>query len=107
MKIENFSTAVLMYAETQVIGKIHNSLERWLTYAGLFIKMPELERKIQDLLPTLVSFGAVNESGDADLDKLRSVGLAAFERVPKVEIASFDFDRNDFETFIDFLATQG
>lgn len=106
MKINNISTAVLAYAESHMITKISSSLGRWMTYAGLLLKMPELERQIEKLLPLLQSSGAVSENGDIDLDKIHTVGLAAFDKVPAVQIADFEFDRNDFESFISFLSTQ-
>lgn len=106
MKINNVGIAVMAYAESQLITKIPSSLGRWMTYAGLLIKMPELEKSIEKFLPMLQSSGVVSTDGDVDLEKLRTVGLATFDKVPTVQIADFDFDRNDFESFISFLSTQ-
>lgn len=106
MNINNFSLAVMAYAETTLLPKINSSLGKWMTYAGLMIKMPELERKIQGMLPALKEFGAVTDNGEVDLNKIRTVGLAAFDKVPTVQFDDFDFDRNDFEAFLTFLSTQ-
>ena len=106
MNINNFSLAVMAYAETTLLPKINSSLGKWMTYAGLMIKMPELESKIQGMLPALKEFGAVTDNGEVDLNKIRTVGLTAFDKVPTVEFADFTFDRNDFEAFLSFLSTQ-
>lgn len=106
MHINNFPLAVMAYAETSLLPKINSSLGKWMTYAGLMIKMPELESKIQSVLPALKEFGAVTEDGQVDLNKIRTVGLAAFDKIPTVQFADFDFDRNDFEAFLSFLSTQ-
>ena len=106
MHINNFPLAVMAYAETSLLPKIESSLGKWMTYAGLMIKIPELERKIQSVLPALKEFGAVTDNGQVDLNKIRTVGLAAFDKVPAVQFADFDFDRNDFEAFLSFLSTQ-
>jgi hypothetical protein len=57
-------------------------------------------------VPALKEFGAISDTGEVDFNKIRTVGLAAFEKVPTVEFADFSFDRNDFESFISFLSTQ-
>lgn len=106
MHINNFPLAVMAYAESSLLPKIGSSLGKWMTYAGLMLKMPELESKIQSVLPALKEFGAVTEDGQVDLNKIRTVGLAAFDKVPTVQFADFDFDRNDFEAFLSFLSTQ-
>ena len=106
MHINNFPLAVMAYAETSLLPKIESSLGKWMTYAGVMIKMPELESKIQSVLPALKEFGAVTDNGQVDLNKIRTVGLAAFDKVPTVQFADFDFDRNDFEAFLSFLSTQ-
>lgn len=101
MKIENISVPVLAYFESNLMPQIESSLGKALVYGGLLLKMPELEQKIQKIAPMIV-----NENGDIDFQKLQSVGAAVFEKIPKVEIADFSFDRNDFEAFISFLSTQ-
>lgn len=106
MKINNLGMAIMAYAESNLITAIPSSLGKWMTYAGLIIKMPEIEQMVQQYLPMFQKFGAINDTGDVDLEKLRAVGLAAFDKVPKIEIADFEFDRNDFEAFITFLSTQ-
>lgn len=106
MNINNFPVAVLAYAESSLLPKINSTLGKWMTYAGLMIKMPELESKIQNMLPALKEFGAISDDGQVDLNKIRTVGLAAFDKVPTVQFADFDFDRNDFEAFLSFLSTQ-
>jgi hypothetical protein len=102
MKVENISVPVLAYFESCLMPQIETSLGKAVTYAGLLLTMPQLEQKIQKIAPMIV-----NENGDIDLQKLQSVGTAVFEKVPKVEIADFDFDRNDFEKFISYLSMQG
>lgn len=106
MKVNNISVAVMAYAESQMISKIESSFGRWATYTGMLLGMPKLEKTIEKFLPMLQSSGVISADGDIDLEKLRTVGLAAFDKIPTVQIADFDFDRNDFESFISFLATQ-
>jgi hypothetical protein len=103
MNINNFSLATLAYAESHLLPQINGSFGKWMTYAGLLVKMPEIEKK---LVPALKEFGAISDTGEVDFNKIRTVGLAAFEKVPTVEFADFSFDRNDFESFISFLSTQ-
>lgn len=107
MNVNNFSLPLMAYVESSLLPHIENSLEKWMTYAGLLLKMPGLERKIQEMVPTLKEFGAVSESGDIDFEKIKTVGLAAFDKVPTVSFAGFNFDRNDFEAFVTFMKTQG
>lgn len=106
MKVENFPVAVLAYVESSMLPKIPSSLGRWMTYAGLLMKMPTLTKMIEQNSAILKEFGALNDNGDVDLAKLRDIGISTFDKVPKVEIADFDFDKNDFEAFISFLSTQ-
>ena len=106
MKIDNLPVAILAYVESTLLPKIPSSLGRWMTYAGVMMKMPGMNKMIEQYTPMLNEFGAINENGDIDLAKLREVGISAFEKVPVIEIADFDFDRNDFESFISFLSTQ-
>lgn len=106
MKINNLPVAVLAYVESILLPKIPSSLGKWMTYAGVMMKMPGMTKMIEQYAPMFQDFGAVNESGDIDLAKLREVGISAFEKVPVIEIADFSFDRNDFEAFISFLSTQ-
>ena len=106
MKIDNFPIATLSYVESTLLPKISTSLGKWMTYAGVMMRMPGISKMIEQYTPVLKEFGAINESGDIDLAKLREVGISAFEKVPVIEIADFDFDRNDFEAFISFLSTQ-
>lgn len=106
MNINNFSIALAAYTESQLLPHIPSTLGKWMTYSGLLLKMPELERRIQSMLPALKTAGVVSDSGEVDFDKIRTVGLSAFDKVPQVDFADFSFTRNDFESFISFLATQ-
>jgi hypothetical protein len=103
MNISNISTAILAYAESQMLPQISNTFVRWLTYAGLLAKMPQLETMIQQYIPTLKELQIVDDNGNIDLSKIRPIGIAAFEKVPIVKIADFDFDKNDFNNFMNFL----
>lgn len=103
MNISNISTAILAYAESHVLPNIPTTFPRWGTYFLLAMKMPELESMIQQYLPTLKLAGVIDENGNIDLSKIRPIGIAAFEKVPVVKIANFDFDKNDFENFMNFL----
>lgn len=102
MKLENISLATLAYFEANIMPQIPTSLGKAMAYGGLLLKMPELEQGIKKYSPVLL-----NEAGDVDLQKLHNIGLTVFDKVPKIEIADFEFDKNDFENFINFLANQG
>lgn len=104
MNIQNLSVAILAYAESNLLPQIPDTFTRWLTYAGLFAKMPQFERMINQFMPTLKELQAVDDNGNIDFEKLRPAGLAAFEKVPEIKIADWTFDKNDFEKFISFLA---
>ena len=107
MKINNLPVAILAYVESILLPKIPSSLGKWMTYAGVMMKMPGMTKMIEQYIPMFKEFGAINENGDIDLAKLREIGISAFEKVPVIEIADFDFDQNDFEAFISYLSTQG
>lgn len=103
MNVSNLSVAVLSYAEANLLPQIPDTFVRWLTYAALLAKMPQLEKMVNQYMPTLKEMQAVDDNGNIDLAKLRPIGIAAFEKVPIVKIADFDFNRNDFENFMNFL----
>jgi hypothetical protein len=102
MKLENISLATLAYFEANIMPQIPTSLGKAMAYGGLLLKMPELEQSMKKYSPVLL-----NEAGDIDLPKLHNIGMTVFDKVPKIEIADFEFDKNDFENFINFLANQG
>jgi hypothetical protein len=102
MKLENISLATLAYFEANIMPQIPTSLGKAMAYAGLLLKMPELEQGMKKYSPAFT-----NESGDVDLQKLHNIGMTVFDKVPQIEVADFDFDKNDFEKFINFLASQG
>lgn len=106
MKINNLPIAILAYVESTLLPQIPSSLGRWMTYAGVMMKMPGMTKMIEQYTPMFKEYGAINENGDIDLTKLREVGISAFEKVPVIQIADFDFNQNDFEAFISFLSTQ-
>ena len=101
MKLENMPVAVLAYFESCIMPQIPTSLGKAMTYGGLLLTMPKLESVMKENAPMLV-----NETGDLDLSKLNSIGITVLEKVPKIQIGNFEFDRNDFEKFISFLSTQ-
>lgn len=101
MKIENIPVAILSYFEANLMPQIPSSLGRAMVYAGLLLKMPDVETFIKKNASMLQ-----NEAGDVDLVKLRNIGVTVFDKVPKIEIADFDFDRNDFEHFMNFVSNQ-
>lgn len=102
MKIENMSLAILSYFETALMPQIPTSLGKALSYGGLLLKMPELENTMKKYSSMIV-----DETGNLDLNKMHTIGSQVFDKIPKIEIADWDFDRNDFEAFISYLSTQG
>lgn len=102
MKIENVSLALLAYFELKMMPQIPSSFGKALSYGGLLLKMPELEKALKENASMFL-----DGNGDVDLQKIRSVGVAVFEKIPQVEIAGFTLDKNDFESFMTFLSTQG
>lgn len=102
MKIENVSLALLAYFELKMMPQIPSSFGKALSYGSLLLKMPELEKALKENASMFL-----DGNGDVDLQKIRSVGVAVFEKIPQVEIAGFTLDKNDFESFITFLSTQG
>jgi hypothetical protein len=103
MNISNLSVAVLSFVESNILPQIPNSLMRWGTYAILLAKMPQLEQQVIQFMPTLKEIGAADDNNNIDISKLHPFGIAAFEKVPSIKIGDFEFDRNDFEKFMDFL----
>ena len=102
MKIENMPVAILAYFESQLMPQIPTSLGKAMTYGGLLLTMPQLENMLKENAPMFL-----NENGDIDLPKLHTVGAAVFEKVPVIEIGKFEFNKTDFENFINYLSTQG
>lgn len=102
MKVENVSIAMLAYFESRMMPQIPTSLGKAIAYGGLLLKMPEIEKLLKENAPIFT-----NENGDVDFSKIRTVGCAVFDKVPKVEISGFTFEKSDFEAFITFLSTQG
>lgn len=106
MKLNNLPVAVLAYVESTMLPQIPTSWGKWMTYAAVLIKVPSMTKMIEQYTPMLTDSGVINSSGDIDLVKLKEIGISAFDKVPVIEIADFDFSRNDFEAFISFLSTQ-
>lgn len=101
MKIENISVALLSYFESQLMPQIPSSLGKAMTYAGLLLKMPEVEQMLKQYAHILT-----DANGDVDLQKLHNIGAEVFNKIPKIDIADFDFDRNDFENLMSFLSSR-
>lgn len=102
MKVDNISFAVLSFFESCIMPQIPTTWGKAMAYAGVLLQMPKFENSLKKYAPMFS-----NENGDMDLDKVREIGLTVFEKIPKIDIADFDFDRNDFESFISYLSTQG
>lgn len=107
MTINNLPIATLAYIEATMLPQIPSTLKRWLTYAGAVAKVSSMNNIIAQHSDMLSETGVINDAGEIDLVKAKEIGNAAFEKVPKIDIAEFTFDRNDFEAFISFLSTQG
>lgn len=107
MKTQNLPIAILSYVESVLLPEIPSSLGRWTMYAGALLKVPDMTRMIEKYSPMLKEFGAISENGDIDFGKLRQIGISAFEKVPSIELADFEFKKDDFEKFITYLSTQG
>ena len=103
MDISNISIALLAYSEKNMLPKIPQTFNRWLTYAGLLAKMPNIEKTIQQNIPMLKDMGIIDDNNNIDFTKIRNLGNAAFEKVPVINIADFDFNCKDFEEFLNFL----
>lgn len=101
MKIENVSVALLSYFELKMMPQIPTSLDRALGYGGLLFKLPQIEQMMKENASMFT-----DGNGDVDLQKIRSIGLTVFDKVPQVEIAGFTLDKNDFEAFMSFMSTQ-
>ena len=102
MKVENVSIAMLAYFESRMMPRISTSFGQAITYGCLLLKMPQLEKILKENAPMFT-----DENGNVDLSKIRTVGNTVFDKVPKVEIAGFTFEKSDFDAFITFLSTQG
>lgn len=101
MKIENVPVALLAYFELKMMPQIPTSLGKAMSYGGLLLKMPQIEKKLKENAAMFV-----NENGDVDLQKIRDIGVTVFDKVPQVEIGDFTLDKNDFEEIIAFMSTQ-
>lgn len=101
MKIENVPVALLSYFELKMMPQIPTSLGKAFGYGGLLLKMPELEKALKKNASMFT-----DGNGDVDFQKIRSIGLTVFDKVPQVEIAGFTLDKNDFEAFMSFMSTQ-
>lgn len=101
MKIEQVPIAMLAFFEAQLMPQIPSTLGRAMTYGGLLLRMPEFEQMLRQYAPMLT-----DANGDVDLPKLHNIGAKVFEKIPKIDIADFDFDRNDFENLMSFLSSR-
>ena len=107
MDLKNFEMGIVSFAENEILPNLHSSLDRWLMYAGLLAGGLQVEQKLTDLAPWLIGAGVMNGDGDINLDKLESIGAAAFGKQPDVKIWKFTFHEDDFRKFMAYLRSGG
>lgn len=107
MDLKNFEMGIVSFAENEVLPNLHNSVDRWLMYAGLMAGGLRMEQSLRDLAPWLVGAGVMNESGEIDLNKLENIGVSAFAKQPDVKIWKLTFHEDDFRKLMAHLRSGG
>ena len=106
MKLKDLELGIMSYSELRIAPALHSTLDKWLLYAGLAALGSKLESAVQAIAPAAEGAGLIDADGNIDLDWLEKIGLAAFEKQPKVQIWKITFIREDFSDFMRHLRGQ-
>ena len=106
MTLKDLELGIVSYCELRVAPALRTSLDKWLLYLGLAAVGSKLEAVAQALAPVAEGAGLIDTDGNVDLDWLEKVGLAAFEKQPKVQIWKLTFIREDFSDLMRHLRGQ-
>lgn len=101
MNVQQLPQAVVGYFVKYLLPHVPEDKRFWLNI-GVRLK---ISGKLDEFIPILKEAKVIDESGNVDIDKLKTIAEEAFKDTPRAFLGDFDFSASDLPQFINYLKT--
>lgn len=99
INIKQVPVALTEYFKKYMLPHVAENMRFWYLLGAKAV----IPKKIAEFAPKLAEFGAMDESGNIDIDMVHKLLEETFNDVQKAQIGNFDLNVADLPQFINFI----